>query len=112
MSGVAHVNLFDRWHGEEHHKADGADAQFQQGINSQGVWPIRNEARQEQAAQAHPAHECSEQHSERNGGRADHELQELKPDDLVDQCRAAAADEQQEEHRQKRARRDLLSWWR
>ena len=39
------------------------------------------------------------------GGRADHQLQELEPDDFIDQGRTAAACEQNEQHRQKPGRR-------
>ena len=42
-----------------------------------------------------------EQHAERDGGRADHQLDQLEPDDLVDQRGAAAADEQQQQQREK-----------
>ncbi len=65
---------------------DGADAQLEQGVDPQRVPPARDQARQQQAAQAHAAHERPQQHAEGNGGRADHQLQELEPDDLVDQA--------------------------
>ena len=105
MAGVTRVHLFDIRHAEQHHEPDGADAQLEQGVDPQGVPPARDEARQQQAAHAHAAHERPQQHAEGNGGRADHQLQELEPDDLVDQGRTAAADEQHEQHGQKPARR-------
>src|SRR5207249_2139980 len=40
-----------------------------------------------------------------------HQLQELEPDDLVDQRRTAAADEQHEQHGQKPARRCRAVRW-
>ena len=111
VAGVTHVHLFDIRHAEQHHEPDGADAQLEQGVDPQGVPPARDEARQQQAAQAHAAHERPQQHAEGNGGRADHQLQELEPDDLVDQRRTAAADEQHEQHGQKPARRGRASRW-
>ena len=56
---------------------------------------------EQQAADAHAAHERAEQHAHRHRRRADDETEELEPDDLVDQRRAAAADEQQHEQRKK-----------
>ena len=55
---------------------------------------------EEQAADAHAAHERAEQHAERNGGRSDDEAQELEPDDLIDERGASAADEEQDEKRE------------
>ena len=103
--------LLDIRHAEQHREPDGADAQLEHGVDPQGVPPARDEARQQQAAGAHAAHERPQQHAERNGGRADHQLQELEPDDLVDQRRTAAADEQHEQHGQKPARRGRASRW-
>ena len=111
VAGVTRVHLFDIRHAEQHHEPDGADAQLEQGVDPQGVPPARDEARQQQAAHAHAAHERPQQHAEGNGGRADHQLQELEPDDLVDQGRTAAADEQHEQHGQKPARRGRASRW-
>ena len=105
VAGVTHVDLFDIRHAEQHREPDGADAQLEQGVDPQGVPPARDEPRQQQAARAHAAHERPQQHAEGDGGRADHQLQELEPDDLVDQRRTAAADEQHEQHGQKPARR-------
>jgi hypothetical protein len=62
-----------------------------------------NQPRQQQAPEAHAGHEGPEQNAQRDGRGANHELQQLEPDDLVDQRRAAAADEQQEERRNKTA---------
>src|SRR5687768_11380758 len=55
--------------------------------------------RQQQTAQAHAPHEGAEQNAQRDGRGANDELQELEPDDFVDQGRAAAADK--EEHKQR-----------
>jgi hypothetical protein len=60
-------------------------------------------ARQDQAAQAHAAHEGREQDGERDRRRPDDELQQLQPHDLIDERGAAAAREQQDEGRQIRA---------
>ena len=63
-----------------------------------------HEARQQQAAEAHPAHERAEQHAHRHRRRSDHELEQLEPDDFVDECGAAAADKQQQERRKQTPR--------
>ena len=61
--------------------------------------PRRHHARQEKAAETHPAHERAEQDAERDDRRPDDELKELKPDDFVNQRGAAAADEQDDSKR-------------
>src|SRR5262245_26004477 len=58
-----------------------------------------DDPRQPEAAETHAAHEGAEQNAERDRRRSDYELQQLKPDDLVDERGAAAADEQQKERR-------------
>jgi len=58
-----------------------------------------DDARQGDTAQAHPAHEGSQQHGEGNRGGTDHQLQQLEPDDFVDQRSATAADEQRQQQR-------------
>ena len=63
------------------------------------------DTRQQQAAEAHTAHERAEQHSHGHGGGPDHQLDELEPDDLVDEGCAAAADEQEQQQGQKALRR-------
>ena len=51
-----------------------------------------------------PPMNVPEQHAERDSGRPDDELQELEPDDLVDQRGAAAAHEEQQQRRHVPAR--------
>ena len=51
-----------------------ADAQFEQGVDAQRMPARRDEPRQQQAAQAHAAHERAQQHAEGDGGRADDQL--------------------------------------
>ena len=48
---------------------------------------VRDEPWQQQAAEAHAAHERAEQDAERDRRRPDHELQQLEPDDFVDRAR-------------------------
>ncbi len=73
--------------------ADG-DANLNARVGPQRVHRMLGEiARQQQAADAQAAHEGGEQHAQRNGGRADHQLQQLIPDDFVNQRRASAAGE-------------------
>ena len=83
--------------------AEHADAELERRVDAQRMLPRVNQAREQQAAEAHPAHEGPEQDAERDRGRADHQLEELKPDDLVDQRGAAAADEQEQQRGKKTA---------
>ena len=59
-----------------------------------------DDARQQQAAQAHAAHEDAEQDAERNGRRAYRELKELEPDNFIYEGRAAGSDKKQKKRRQ------------
>ena len=77
--------------------AEHADADLDQRIDLERMMARGDQIGQRQAAQAHAAHEGAEQHAERDRGRADHQLQQLEPDDLVDQRRAAAAEEEHED---------------
>ena len=56
-------------------------------------------ARQREAAETHAAHERAEQDAERDGRRSDDQLQQLEPDDLVNQRRAAAANKKDDKSR-------------
>ena len=64
----------------------------------------RDQTRQHQAAEAHATHEGAQQDAQRHRRRSDHQFEQLKPDDLVNQRRAAAADEQHQQRRQIAAR--------
>ncbi|MCK7521321.1 MAG: hypothetical protein MZV64_28395 [Ignavibacteriales bacterium] len=64
----------------------------------------RRDPRIAEAAEAQPAHERAEQDGQGDRRRADHQLEQLEPDHLVDQRGAAAADEQQQEHGKEAAR--------
>src|SRR5688500_19375792 len=57
----------------------------------------RDESWQQEAAEAHAAHERAEQHTDRHRRGPDEQLQQLEPDDLVDERRATAADKQQQQ---------------
>ena len=56
-------------------------------------------SRQQQAAKAHAAHVDPQQHAQRDRRRSDGQLKELKPDDFVNEGRAAGSDKQQQERR-------------
>ena len=73
-------------------------------VDPQRMLPAQLQPRQQEAAQAQPAHERGQQHAQRNRGRPDHQLQQLVPDDFVDQRGAAAAGEQQQQQGQMTAR--------
>ena len=106
VAGVMRIHLFEERHAEKDRQRNGADTQLKPGIDPQRVPPRRDETRKKQASRTHTAHEGPQQYAEGNSGRADDKLQELEPDDLVDQRRAAAADEQQEQHGQAPTSRD------
>ena len=94
------VNAVDERHAEQQHQAHDADAELEDGVDLERMLLRVHVPRQQIAAEAHAAHERAEQHAERDRGRPDHQLQQLEPDDLVDQRRAAAADEQEQDERQ------------
>src|SRR4051794_29988269 len=69
--------------------------------------PLRgDEPRKQQAPQTHSSHEGAEENPERHRRGADDELDQLEPDNLIDQCRAATSHEQHEQQRQ-----EAMGWW-
>src|SRR5262249_1963039 len=105
------VQPIDMRQEEENCQADDADGQFETGVNPERMTARGDEARPGQAPQAHAGHERSQQYSKRNGSGADHELQHLQPDNLVDQRRAAAAGKQDQQEWKKRTRRRMTCLW-
>ena len=95
------VNKLDERHRPQHQDPGNANCDFQDGVHAQGVPMAGNEAREPQAPQTHPAHEGPEQYPDRDRGGPEHELQHLKPDDLVDQGRASAGHEQNQQERKR-----------
>ena len=91
------IDAADERHPEKEQQTDDADAKLERGVDPQRMLLRGNQARQQQAAQAHPAHEGAEQNAHGDRRRSDDELQQLEPDDLVDQRGTAAADEQQQQ---------------
>ena len=91
------VDRIHQRHQEQHQNAAGADAEFELSVDAQRMLSAEFQPRQQQAAQAEPAHEGRQQHAERNRAGPDHQLQQLVPDDFIDQRGAAAAGEQQQE---------------
>jgi hypothetical protein len=79
-------------------------AQLEARVHAQRMLTRRYEVRQREAAQTHAGHECAEEHSQRNRRGSDHQLQQLEPDDFVDEGCAPAADEQQQERRKNASR--------
>src|SRR5712692_9388792 len=61
----------------------------------------RDELWQGDTPQAHSAHEAAEQHTERNRRGANHQLQQLEPNDFINQRGTTTAGEQQEKQWQK-----------
>ena len=91
-------------HPEQDEDADGADAELEVGVDFQRVMGRGDPPRQQEAAQAHAPHERAQQDAQRHGRRTNRQLQELEPDDFINQRCAAAADEQQQQCRQVPAR--------
>ena len=90
------VKAPDQGNAEQRDDPERRDPQFQKRVDAHRMMPRRNQPRESDAAQAQPAHVSREQQSQRYGRGADHQLQQLKPDDLVNQRRATAAGKQQE----------------
>ncbi len=89
------VDRIHQGHQEQHQNAAGPDAEFQLSVHPQRMLPAQLQPRQQEAPQAQPAHKRGQQHAERNRAGPDHQLQQLIPDDFIDQRGAAAAREQQ-----------------
>ena len=89
---------------EQHQQAKHRDSAFQLGIDTQRVFLSRDESREEEGSQAHATHEGAEQHTHRDGRRADDQSQKLEPDDFIDQGSTPAPDEEQEHPGQDPAR--------
>ena len=88
--------LLDQRQHEKHRRPITPIANLEQCIHAQWMTPSGNKSRQQEAPQAHAAHERAEQHAERYRGGANEQLQHLKPDDLVNhrrrsRCRQRAA---------------------
>ncbi len=81
----------------QHEQSEAGDRQLQQRVNAERVLAARHEAGEVEATDAHAAHERAEQHPERHRRRSDDETQELEPDDLVNQRRAAASNEKEDD---------------
>ncbi len=60
----------------------------------------RNEPGSQQTADTHSSHERAEQNPQGNRRRSDHKLQNLEPNNFVDQRGTAATDKQKNEKRQ------------
>jgi hypothetical protein len=61
--------------------------------------PVADNPRKQNATGAHSAHERGQQHTERNGGRADYQFQNLEPDNFVDEGSGAAGESEQKQRR-------------
>ena len=105
VAGVGEVEASEGRHRVEDDEAGNGQTEFEQGVNAERVAGGGHEAREREAAEAHAAHEGAQQYGERNGGGADDELEELKPDQFVNQRGAAAADEEHEQQREQARRR-------
>ena len=60
---------------------------------------LGDDSGKQNAPQTHPTHEAAEQDRDGNRRSSDHQTEQMKPDDLIDQGSAAAADEQQKQRR-------------
>ena len=97
VAGPCGVKAADERHAEEDQQPEHTDARFERRVHAQRMLARRDRARHQHAAKAHAAHERAEEDAEGDRRRPDDELEELEPDDLVNQRRAAAADEENDE---------------
>lgn len=86
----------DERHSQEDGQASQGNAKFQQAVDSEGMEPSRHEAWKEEATGAHAPHEGAQEHAERDGGRADDQLEKLEPDNLVNEGGTTTSDKQQQ----------------
>ena len=103
-AGNRRVDPRQRRHPEQHEDADETDAELEVGVDLERMMRGADPPRQQDAAEAHAAHERAEQNAEGDRGGPDGQLQQLKPDDFINQCGTAAADEEQQQCRQVPAR--------
>ncbi len=99
MAYRAEVKASQRRHREEDQHSCDSDAQLQERIRAQRVACGGYDMGQSEAAEAHSPHERTKQHGQRNRRRANHKLEHLQPDDLVNESCAAAAHKQKDEPR-------------
>ncbi len=109
VSDIGDVQVAQRWQREQDENAECADSEFQARVDAKRVPVRRDDAREQKASRAHATHECGQQDTERYRRCPDYQLHQLKPDDLVDQRGAAAADEQKQDAGQESWRSDGLN---
>lgn len=97
MTTAQRVQIVDERDGNQQQSAEERDRELERGIHTQWMCGRMNEAGKQEAAEAQATHERAEQDAQRERRRANDDLEELEPDDFVDQCRTAAANEQQDE---------------
>ncbi len=91
------VDVREGGNAKQDEQPEHADADLEERVNPQRVLARRDVARQKKAPETHAAHERPEQDGQRDRRRANHELKELEPDDLVNEGSAAAGDKQQQQ---------------
>ena len=90
MPDTRRIKMLDQRQTEQHRETEYARPELQHRINPQRMLPRGNQARQRNTTQTHSAHKGAEKNSQGCRRRADHQLQQLKPNDFVDQGRAPA----------------------
>jgi len=101
VTGVRRIERDDRGEREQDRDPDRPDRELERRVDAQRVAARADEARQEEAPRHRPPCRCREGRPSRRG-RADHELEELEPDDFVDQGGRTAPGEEDEDQGQKR----------
>ena len=86
-------------HQVQHQQSHHTNAQLQKRIHLERMVLLVDEPRQIQTPKAHATHEGGQQNTKRNRRRPNHELQQLKPHNFVNQRAHTAANEQQEQDR-------------
>src|SRR5262249_12244288 len=100
VNGDLEVQTAGVWEPPQDKQPEHRDGSLEHRVHAKRMLSPRDVLREKEAADAHAAHERAEEYAERYGGRADDETEQLEPDDLVNQRRAATADEQQDEQGQ------------
>jgi hypothetical protein len=95
MGGVGDVDVAEHRQPEEDQQPQDPNPDLQPGVDAQRMTIGPDEAGKEEASSTQAGHERCQQYAEGDRGRADNQLEKLKPDHLVDERTASAGDEQQ-----------------
>ena len=104
-AGDRRVDAADQRHHEQHDHAQGTDTELEKRVDAERMMACADKAREQQAAEAHAAHEDAEQDAKRDGRGSNRELEELEPDNFIYESRAAGSDKEDKQRGQPAAPR-------